>query len=134
MVGISNLKTLLNSMNPKLVDGEFVFCTISESRFSKLKIIPLLIFKEEEGITLIIKRNMAESNFLSYTEIWAWIILTVHSDLSAVGFLARITSKLAESGISVNVVSAYYHDHLFVPVNHANRAVILLQELSASKI
>jgi hypothetical protein len=58
------------------------------------------------------------------------ITLNVHSDLSAIGFLARITGALAESGISVNAVSAYYHDHLFVPINAAKRAIIILNGLS----
>ncbi len=89
------------------------------------------MFNEEEGITLIIKREIAELNSLDYKEIWKWLILTVHSNLSAIGFLAAITNKLAESGISVNVVSAYYHDHLFVPKTQADQAMILLEELSS---
>ena len=58
------------------------------------------------------------------------ISLTVHSSLDAVGFLAAITTKLAQSGISVNPVSAFYHDHLFVPVNRADEAVSLLREFT----
>ncbi|HUI76634.1 MAG TPA: ACT domain-containing protein [Bryobacteraceae bacterium] len=47
----------------------------------------------------------------------------------AVGLLARITAQLAEHGISVNAVSAYYHDHLFIPEDRAEEAVGLLKEL-----
>jgi hypothetical protein len=47
-----------------------------------------------------------------------------------VGFLAAITASLAEAGISVNAVSAFYHDHLFVPVERAEDAKLLLQRLA----
>jgi hypothetical protein len=45
------------------------------------------------------------------------------------GFLAAITARLAETGISVNVVSAFYHDHLFVPHDRADEALARLQEM-----
>ena len=43
------------------------------------------------------------------------ITVMVHSALDAVGFLATITTRLAAAGIGVNLVSAFFHDHLFVP-------------------
>ena len=132
LVGISNLKTLLKQMKPKIVNGEFVFCTISKTRFSKLKIKPLMMFTEEEGISIIVKRKIAENNSLSYSGIWSWIILTVHSNLSAIGFLSVITDTLAKSKISVNIVSAYYHDHLFVPIEKSDKALELLKGLTAA--
>lgn len=133
MVGINNLKILLKEMKPKLHEKEFVFCTVSEEHFPKLKIKPRLVFKEDEGITVVLERKDANANLLSYSGVWALITLTVHSDLSAVGFLAAITNKLAESGISVNVVSAYHHDHLFVPIEKAEKTLQLLRKLSKSK-
>ena len=51
------------------------------------------------------------------------ITLSVHSSLDAVGFLAAITNKLAAAAISFNPVSAYYHDHLFIPANRAEQAM-----------
>ena len=132
MVGISNLKTLLKQMKPKIVNGEFVFCTISKTRFSELKIKPLMMFTEEEGISIIVKRKIAENNSLSYSGIWSWIILTVHSNLSAIGFLSVITDTLAKSKISVNIVSAYYHDHLFVPIEKSDQVLELLKGLTAA--
>jgi hypothetical protein len=130
MAGISDLKVLLRSMKPKLIDDEFVFCTMHEKRFSELKIKPLLVFKEKEGTTLVLEKEIADANSLPYSGSWALITLTVHSDLQAVGFLAKITEKLAENGISVNVVSAYYHDHLFVPFGKAEKTIQILEELS----
>lgn len=62
------------------------------------------------------------------------ITLTVHSNLNAVGFLAAVAAKLAEHQISVNVVSAFYHDHLFVPDEKAEQAMqILLNSFSDVK-
>jgi hypothetical protein len=58
------------------------------------------------------------------------ITLSIHSSLEAVGFLAAITGKLADHNISVNPISAYYHDHLFVPAARAQAAMELLQEFS----
>jgi len=54
----------------------------------------------------------------------------VHSALDAVGFLAAVTTRLAEAGISVNAVSAFHHDHLFVPEHRADEALQLLLEMS----
>ncbi|WP_236738880.1 ACT domain-containing protein [Chroogloeocystis siderophila] len=52
------------------------------------------------------------------------------TSLDAVEFLATITSKLAQYSISVNPVSAYYHDLLFVPAARAREVMQLLHEFS----
>jgi len=130
MAGIKNLNKLLKEMKPKLVHKKFVFCTVSKAKFNKMKLNPLLVFKEKEGIAVIIERKTADANSLAYSDIWTLITLNVHSDLSAIGFLAKITNRLAEEGISTNVVSAYFHDHLFVPANRANEAIYILNKMS----
>jgi hypothetical protein len=92
----------------------------------QLDIQPVGWFREAEGITVIVDKIAAEQAGLSYTFVSRMITLTVHSSLEAIGFLAVITRKLAEAGISVNPVSAYYHDHLFVPSGKAEQAMQLL--------
>ena len=131
MSGETNLNTLLQSMQPILCQGEYVFCNIShqDNRYSHLN--PVCIFKEDEGVTLILKREQADAVALSYTTVFSMITLSVHSSLEAVGFLAAITGKLAEHNISVNSVSAYYHDHLFVPISRTKEVMMLLQEFSS---
>ncbi|MFX0085388.1 MAG: ACT domain-containing protein [Candidatus Hodarchaeota archaeon] len=134
MTGISDLKTLLKNMNPRLVANNLVFCSVSEEQFLNLNIFPTMIFKEEKGITLIIRKDLAIKNLLCDTNAptWSMISLTVHSSLEAVGFLATITTYLAKFGISTNVVSAYYHDHLFVQNELADKVIKLLKNLSLS--
>ena len=75
---------------------------------------------------------IAEELRLRYQFVSRLITLTVHSSLDAVGFLAAITARLAEACISVNAVSAFHHDHLFVPVHRADEALGLLQRMSSA--
>ncbi|MGL4884485.1 MAG: ACT domain-containing protein [Waterburya sp.] len=130
MSGETNLSTLLQSMQPILCKGEYVFCSISHQDSNYSNFNPVCLFREDEGLTLILDREQADAAAMSYTSVFCLITLSVHSSLEAVGFLAAITGKLAEHGISVNPISAYYHDHLFVPASRAQEAMDLLQELS----
>jgi uncharacterized protein len=66
-----------------------------------------------------------------YAATYAWITLTVHSSLEAVGLTAAVSKALTEENISCNVVAAFFHDHIFVPVKDAERAMNALQRLIA---
>ena len=130
MDGEKDINILCNEISPHLYEGEFVFCTLDEKAYHELELKPLSIFREAEGISIIIDRKAADELSIPYSHVWSLITCSVHSDLTALGFLAVITGKMAEAGISVNVVSAYYHDHLFVPVGKAGNALNLLKKLS----
>ena len=124
-----DLQVLLTGMKPEMQPGIFVFCTISEETEIPVGTKPLLTFREREGMTLVVRQEQAERLGLAYQFASRLITLTVHSSLEAVGFLAAITARLAEAGISVNAVSAFYHDHLFVPHNRADEALARLEEM-----
>jgi uncharacterized protein len=133
MKGELNLKQLLRDMKLEMWEEVFVFCPLAEGMEIPGAINPLLTFREQEGTTLVISRLEAEQAGVRYQFASRLISLTVHSSLDAVGFLAAITGRLAEAGISVNAVSAFYHDHLFVPVDRAQEALCLLQSMSKSE-
>ena len=78
----------------------------------------------------MVRREEAERVGLPYQFASRLITLSVHSALDAVGFLAAVTTRLTEAGISTNAVSAFYHDHLFVPEHRADEALQLLLEMS----
>ncbi|WP_426418610.1 ACT domain-containing protein [Bradyrhizobium genosp. A] len=128
-----DLAALLRHMKPELRPGIFVFCTIAPNERIPAALNPLLTFREQEGTTLVILREEAEATGLSYAFASRLITLTVHSALDAVGFLAATTARLAAAGISVNAVSAFHHDHLFVPANRADGAMVLLRTMSETR-
>lgn len=53
----------------------------------------------------------------------------MHSDRHAVGLTAAFATALGQAGISCNAVAGAYHDHIFVPVERADLAVAVLQQL-----
>jgi hypothetical protein len=123
----SSLERLLERMDPILHEGEYVFCAVP----SDAPVPPSAIgtFHEAEAKTLILPRAEAEALGLAPLFHAAWITLTIHSDLAAVGFMAALSTALAKAGISCNVVSAAYHDHLFVPYEERERAMDALRRL-----
>ncbi|MFK7733740.1 MAG: ACT domain-containing protein [Pseudomonadales bacterium] len=130
MTGITDLNELLASMSPDMQDGEFVFCTVPEDTTAYNALTPVATFREREGLTLVLPVVEADSVGLAYDGTYRQITLEVHSSLSAVGLTAAFASKLTEYGISANVIAGYYHDHIFVQTDKAERALAALDELS----
>ena len=127
----TDLAKLLASLSPHLVDRDFVFCTVQDARYGDLaELSPLASFREQEGLTVVVARQDADRAGLAYDSVFRCITLNVHSSLEAVGLTAAVSGKLAETGISANVIAAYYHDHIFVPAEKADAALSALNELS----
>ena len=126
MNGETDTEKLIRDMRPALREGEFVYCAVSPEELARLGDEPVCVFREEEGVTAILPRRRAEEAGLRFDYRCRMITLQVHSSLAAVGLLAAVTARLAVAGISVNVVSACRHDHLFVPVERAEEALSLL--------
>lgn len=129
MSGEKNLATLLKTMKPHLNKGEYVFCTVKNDNPVQFNEI-LFHFREAEGITLVLEKHIADKLGLDYSYVASWITLTVHSSLEAVGLTAAFSTALGKENISCNVVAAYYHDHIFVELKDAEKAMIVLNRFS----
>ncbi|MCG6403631.1 ACT domain-containing protein [Vibrio fluvialis] len=130
MAGITELQVLLQSMQPELNDEEVVFCSVSGDLQDYLKLKPLAMFHEREGLTLVLSKVTAQTHGLAFDGSFQQITLNVHSSLEAVGLTAAVSAALAQQEISANVIAAYYHDHIFVPTQRANDALNALKALS----
>ncbi|KAE8147548.1 ACT domain-containing protein [Aspergillus avenaceus] len=133
MTGETNLTTLLKTMQPILHPDIYVFITTTQplATLPLSTLQPQMLFQEDEGLTVITTKTIAEAHgFNDSTFPCRKISLTVHSSLEAVGLIATIATKLAESGISTNVVSGFFHDHIFVPAGMEEKAMRVLEEYS----
>jgi hypothetical protein len=127
--GETDLRRLLGSMRPTLAPQVFVFVTVPHGACPAVE--AQMVFRESEGLTLIVTEEAARKAGLAAIFPCRRVTLDIHSSLDAVGFMAAITTRLAASGIGVNPVSAYFHDHLFVPAGRAGEAVAILEQLAA---
>jgi hypothetical protein len=128
---ITDLNTLLASMSPELQPGVYVYASVPFGH-DVGNIVPLATFREREGLTIIVEEGEALEAGITPLFRAAWITLTVHSDLQAVGLTAAFATALGRANVSCNVVAAAYHDHIFVPIESADVAMVALQQLATN--
>lgn len=127
---VRDLAVLLQSLSPALHPGAYVYCCLPlDAELADLR--PVVTVWEPEGRTLVLEEAQARDAGLQILYRAAWLTLTVHSDLQAVGLTAAVAQALAAEGLSCNVVAGAHHDHLFVPFEEADRALRSLQALQA---
>lgn len=131
MTPITALSKLLAEMSPRLAPGEYVFCVVASDRARDHALDALATVVEDEGVTLVVPRSVADGASLPYDGVFRRITLTVHSSLEAVGFLAAVASALADQRIPANALAGAHHDHLLVPAARAEDAMRVLTELQA---
>lgn len=125
---INNLNDLLRTMTPYLNEGIYLFATVEpDTAIPLLEIISSI--QEQEGLSIVVSEQTAQKYQLNAQFRAAWITLTVHSDLAAVGLTAAFAAALGQAQISCNVVAGNYHDHIFVPYEQADLAMSVLKKL-----
>ena len=134
MTGETDLATLLAGMRPVLQPDVMVFATVTGDVELPVGVDPVMVFREREGRTLILREVDAAAAGIPFEFPSRMITLEVHSSLEAVGFLAAITTALAAAGMGVNPVAGYFHDHLFVPADRAEDAMAVLEALSRAEV
>lgn len=127
-----DLSKLLTSLTVKIRDGVWRFETIPSDQSSWSDLVNLheirdiaMLFQEAEGLTVI----TSAADETPRDNQWAWLELSVYSDLQAVGFLAKVAEALADADIPCNAVAAYHHDHIFVPIDRASDAKTAIEAL-----
>ena len=128
----SHLPTLIRTMSPSVGPEVYVFLSIPSGQPIPGGIVPIMMFREAEGLTLVAPGDHAKAAGLTGSFPSRMITLTVQSALEAVGFLTAITAQLADAGIAVNAVSAFHHDHLFVPEARTDEAMAILRAMAVT--
>lgn len=126
IVGETDLSRLLAGLAPALAPQPRAILTRAHD--APVPADALLLFREDEGTTVIVPAAHERDD----APLWAQITLRIHSSLEAVGMMAAISAALAAAEIPCNVVSAYFHDHLFVPWARRDDAMRVLSALASA--
>lgn len=133
MPGQTDLKKILESIDPYLVDESFIFMTTDQSLSSISNALnPIASFMENEGLSLVITQATADKNAITYDSVFSCISLGVHSSLESYGLISTISRELTQNNISTNVFSGYYHDHIFVQSEKADKALEIISKIGSS--
>ena len=124
-IGETDLQRLLAGLAPELAERPRAIR--SQATDASVPADAIMSFRENEGTTTIVMVDEDES---ADEPLWAQITLRIHSSLEAVGMMAAIAAALTARDIPCNAVSAYYHDHLFVPWPRRDDTLAALRELT----
>jgi hypothetical protein len=119
--GERDLNAILSSLAIKRRDGTFVYVSASSVPIANVE----ATIHEDEGTTVVLERGEAERRGLPWS-FAAWLTVEVFTGLEAVGVTAALAAAFADEGISCNVLTGFYHDHLLVPVERADDALAVL--------
>lgn len=117
---------MLRTLQVERRPGVFAFLTLGPDAAERWRAQSLATITETEGITVVVPADTARAAGHGDAFEAAWLTLTVHSSLDAVGLTAAVSTALAEAGIACNMIAGFYHDHLLVPVDRAAEAAALL--------
>lgn len=128
MTGETDLARMLATLGVVRRPGRFTYVT---GEWPSLAAVAAATIDEDEGTTYVVTVDQAEAADAPFEFEAAWLTLTVHSALEAVGLTAAFSRALADAGIPCNVLAGYHHDHLLLPVDRADDAVDVLRTLSS---
>lgn len=128
---VKGTAAMIAGMAPERDPETWHFCTVADEAVAALHFPEALaIFREAEGMSLILPARAAARHGFDTGLPMARIMLNVHSALDGVGLTAAVSGALAENGIPCNMVAACHHDHVFVPAADAARALAILRDLA----
>jgi hypothetical protein len=89
---------------------------------------------EAAEISLVMRADRwaeLRNKFSSFREEGPYRLITfdIVLELSVVGFMALVSAKLAEAGVSIYPLSTFLRDHILVRAGDADRAMVALREL-----
>ena len=135
-----SLMRLLAGTNAVMHPDKFTIVSIDRSEEEKarsmmeeLKVFSSATFERSE-VSLIVEVGAWEhwrEGFTRYEEEGPYVLITfdIVLELSIVGYLAVISARLAEAGVSIYALSTFLRDHILVKVGDAERAMETLREL-----
>ena len=128
MSGETDLGRILASLAVRQREGVYVFAFIPPGEPLPDIAIAAMV-SELEGTSVVVGLEAAEAMGLAYEFEAAWLSLTSHTSLDAVGVTASLSTALAMRGIPCNVIAGFHHDHVLVPIDRVDDAMQAIDQV-----
>jgi len=128
--GSTDLQAMLATLEATARPDDYVFLAVDANH--PVVATAEATIREEEALTVVVRRSDADAHGLVYDFVAAWLTLTVHSSLEAIGLTAAFSRALGNAGISCNVLAGFHHDHLLVPAADRDKALGVIRALGRS--
>ena len=129
---VKDTTAMIAGMDPVAMQGVWHFATVDDKTATRLLPDALAMMREPEGMSLLLSEDTATREGLLGDLPMAQILLQVTSALDGVGLTAAVSAALTKADIPCNVIAGALHDHIFVPVDEAARAVDILRARAAT--
>ena len=113
-------------MKLKKIDGEFSVCQVSDYSQARLDARYCFIGKTDAERSLVCLTADVPENAIARDDGWSGFRIEGVLDFSLVGILSKISSILAENGISIFALSTYNTDYVLVKRDSYARALAIL--------
>ncbi len=89
------------------------------------------VIKDKNEITSIINQSEVKNskNIIKTDRDWRILTFDIKLPFSLIGFLSKISSALAEEGISILAISSFSTDHILVKQKNLKKAINKLKSL-----
>ena len=105
----------------------FTVCQIDSIEKADLSAPFTFLSRTDEEISLVCPTHLCPAETVNREDGWKGFGICGVLDFSLIGILAKISSLLAENGISIFALSTYNTDYVLVKEENFSRALALLQ-------
>ncbi|MCD7885050.1 MAG: ACT domain-containing protein [Lachnospiraceae bacterium] len=114
-------------MELKKLDGNFTVCKVEDFSLVNIDAEYCFIGKTDEEKSLVCLTADVPSNVIQRDDGWKGFRIQGVLDFSLIGILSRISTVLADKGISIFAVSTYNTDYILLKEEHYQKALDILE-------
>ncbi len=111
----------------KILSTEFSICKIKNLKDINYEDEFIFLGKTDEELSLVCSTKYVPQEYIECDSGWKGFRIEGILDFSLVGILAKISSVLAENGISIFAISTYNTDYILLKADKLDKAIEILK-------
>lgn len=120
-------------MTIQVIEDRFVVCKIEAIESFDLKNSDFIFFgKTDEEFSLVCREDMVPESCIVKEEGWKAFRVAGELDFGVIGILSKISTVLAENGISIFAISTYNTDYILIKEENLEKSLDALKKAGFS--